>query len=88
MRPAWVGKRRDATEVEIVYALKVAGAKVERLDRPVDLLVRYGDRVFLLECDGITKNRKREQKQLDFIALWDVPRVTTPEQALKAIGAI
>lgn len=67
--------------------MRAAGALVERLDRPVDLLVRFRGRPYLLEVDGITRYRKRAQKQLDFIRVWEVPLVKTPEQALAAIGA-
>jgi hypothetical protein len=87
MRPAWVGKRRDETEPDIVTALEGVGAKVERLDRPCDLLVRFRGRVLVLEVDGITKNRKREEKQKRFLHEWEVPLVKTPEEALRAIGA-
>lgn len=88
MRPAWVGKRRDETEPDIVDALEGAGAQVERLDRPCDLLVRFRGRVLVLEVDGITKYRKREERQKRFLHEWAVPLVKTPEEALLAIGAI
>lgn len=87
MRPAWVGKRRDENEPEIVDALRAVGAKVERLDRPVDLLVKFRGLVHVIEVDGITRNRKREEKQLRFLHEWQVPLVKTPEEALRAIGA-
>jgi hypothetical protein len=87
-RPAWAGKRRDETEPDIVTALERAGAKVERLDRPCDLVVRYRDVLYLIEVDGITKNRKRDAGQVEFLAEWDVPRVKTPEEALRVVGAI
>jgi hypothetical protein len=86
-RPAWAGKRRDETEREIVDALELVGAKVERLDRPCDLLVRFRGLVHVLEVDGITKNRKREAGQLRFLHEWQVPLVKTPLDALRAIGA-
>lgn len=79
---------RDENESEIVEALRKAGAQVEYLSLPCDLLVRFRGVVQVLEVDGITKNRKRAQKQLDFIREWSVPLVKTPEQALRAIGAI
>lgn len=80
--------RRDENESEIVDALRAVGCQVERLDRPCDLLVRFRGRPYLLEVDGITRNRKRAQKQLDFIRDWEVPLVKTIDQALRAVGAV
>ena len=34
-------KRRDKNESQIVYALRLRGADVDLLDRPVDLLIGY-----------------------------------------------
>lgn len=87
-RPAWVGKRRDETEPEIVEALEGVNAEVERLDRPCDLAVWYRGRIFLLECDGITAYRKRDPNQLALLTRWGIPIVRTPEAALRAVGAI
>lgn len=86
-RPAWVGKRRDETEPDIVTALEGIGAKVERLDQPCDLLVNFRGALHLLEVDGISKYRKRDQKQLEFLRDWQVPLVRTPEEAIRAVGA-
>jgi hypothetical protein len=86
-RPAWAGKRRDETEPDIVAALEKAGAKVCRLDRPCDLVVRFRGELYLLEVDGITEYRKRDKEQAAFLEEWQVPKVKTPEQALRAIGA-
>lgn len=82
----WATKR-DETEPPIVTALRQVGAQVEHLDHPCDLVVRFRGRVFLLEVDGITRNRRRKEKQLKFLREWEVPLVKIPEQALKAIGA-
>jgi hypothetical protein len=87
-RPAWAGKRRDETEPDIVAALEKAGAKVCRLDRPCDLVVRFRGELYLLEIEGVTEYRKREKAQETFLAEWQVPKVKTPLQALEAIGAI
>lgn len=86
-RPAWCGKRRDETEADIVAALEGIGARVERLDQPCDLLVRYRGWLFLLEVDGITRYRQRSVKQLEFLRDWQVPLVKTVEEAIRAIGA-
>lgn len=88
MRAAWMGKRRDVTEPDIITALEGVGAQVERLDRPCDLLVRFRGTIRVLEVDGITRNRKRKAGQLQFLHEWDVPLVKTPEEALRAIGAM
>lgn len=87
-RPAWGGKRRDETEPDIVKALEGVGAEVERLDRPCDLAVYFRNRMYLIECDGITEYRKRDPKQLKLFLRWGIPIVRTPEAALRAIGAI
>lgn len=79
--------RRDQTEPDIVSALEGIGAKVERLDQPCDLLVNFRGAIHLLEVDGITKNRKRDPKQLEFLRDWQVPLVKTAEDAIRAIGA-
>lgn len=88
MRPAWAGKRRDENEPDIVTALEAVGAKVERLDRPCDLLVRFRGLIRVIEVDGITQHRRREEKQKRFLHEWEVPLVKTPEEALRAIGAM
>lgn len=89
MRPAWVGKRRDANEPDIVDGLTRAGAQVERLHKPCDLICRYRGQVFLLEVDNpMSKYRKREATQTAFLKAWNVPLVRTAYEALKAIGAV
>lgn len=81
--------RRDGTEGAIVDALIRAGAQVERMDQPCDLLVRFGGRVHLLECEGAkrTGTGTRQEKQVEFLRTWEVPIVKTPLQALEAVGA-
>lgn len=79
--------RRDETEYPIVQSLRKIGAQVEYLDYPCDLLVRFRGRMYLLEVDGIARNRKRAPAQLKFLTEWEVPRVKTDDDALKAIGA-
>jgi hypothetical protein len=82
------GHRSDENASDVVDGLRDVGALVWPLGRPCDLLVLFRDRYFLLDVDGITKNRKRDQAQLDNFALWHVVLVKTPEQALRAVGAI
>lgn len=80
--------QRDANERPIIDALQKF-ALVEQMNRPCDLLVRFRGRVFILEVDNpATKNRKRDDAQLLFLNLWEVPIVQTPEDALRAIGAL
>lgn len=58
------------------------------MQRPCDLLVRHRatGRLSILEVDGITKNRKRDLAQLEFIQDWEVPIVSTLDEALRALG--
>jgi hypothetical protein len=83
-------KRRDATEPAIVKDLRKCGFLVRQQDFP-DLIVRRSSWpagvTRLLEVDGITKNRQRKEKQLEFLRDWNIPIVKTFEDALKAIGA-
>lgn len=75
-------KRRDATEPQIVTGLRACGFKVRQQDFP-DLVVRrpVDGRIFLLEVEGITKNRKRERAQLDFLRDWHIPIVKSFDEA-------
>ena len=76
-------RRVDETQKPIVDGLRAAGIKVVVIEEPVDLLARRPSdgRLFLLEVDGITKSRKRKQKQLDFIKAWNVPIVKNFDEA-------
>lgn len=80
-------KRRDMTERAIIDGLRQLGFQVRQQDFP-DLLVRRRStgQVFLLEVEGVTKNRKREQTQLDFIQSWGIPIVRDLEAALIAMN--
>jgi hypothetical protein len=84
----YAGHRPDANAAVLIRALRDAGVLCWPIGRPSDLLCRYADRLYLLDVDGVSRNRKRDQTQLDNFALWDVVLVKTPEQALRAIGAI
>ena len=86
--------KRDANEALIVTALEAAGAKVWRLNQPLDLLVGANRRFYVLEVkrEGEKKPRKDRATQTETIA--DCQRkglpvyvVRTPEEALQAIGA-
>lgn len=82
--------QRDHTEPPIIRALEQVGAQVEQMKEPCDLLVRFRSRVFALEVQGgkRTGTGKRKEKQLTFLRDWEIPIVQTPDEALRAIGAI
>ena len=90
-------KRVDQSQAPIMRALLAAGASVDTLEgrggRP-DLLIGFRGVTYLLECKtpGYTKSHKqhRENQEL-WRALWrggPAEVVTTPDEALKAIGAM
>ena len=86
--------KRDANEGLIVQALEAHGFEVERMDKPVDLLIqrRGGDRVWLGEVKAVGARRDpRQVKQNDFLDAWPVTVLRTVEDvqdfaALTAIG--
>lgn len=89
-------KRRDQSEPAIVDALEQAGLIVYR-DLPCDLLVRKRQDppgiLRTLECktpqkNGKARKRSDQEAQDQFLADTGTPRVTTPIQALQAVGAI
>jgi hypothetical protein len=92
-RRAFIAKRRDKTEAAIFNALIKAGADVIRLDT-FDLIVLYRGRVFLLECKSIRGKKVQTMREKTRIQVglvnrgWPLSFVTTPEQALQAIGAL
>lgn len=76
-------KRRDVGERAIIDGLRKLGFQVRQQDFP-DLLVRRRStgEIYLLEVEGITKNRKREEAQLMFIREWGIPIVRDLESAM------
>lgn len=76
-------KKRDASEPEIVSALIQCGFSVERLDRPVDLLVGYRKRCWIVECK--VEGAKLNKNQTDFVAGWRGPEVVILRSAQDAI---
>ena len=91
-------KRRDKSEPPIIQALEAAGFEVWPLDKPCDLAVRKstwpGGIVQLLECKtprsqkGTIAKDPRQAAQQNFLQTTGTPIVTTPIEALKAVGAI
>ena len=85
--------RRDLSEPAIVDALEAVGAFCYRLSVPVDLLVYFRERWWLLEVktkrdtkEGGRHKGSREQRA--FCLAFAVPIVETAEEALQAIGAL
>ena len=78
----------DGNQSDIVDALRAIGCDVEVIGRPVDLLVGYRKRNFLLEIKrpGV-KPRKDQQDQQDWIRDWkgQVRVCSSPEEAIKLV---
>ena len=80
--------RTDANQTEIVMALRKAGAYVWVIGLPVDLLVGYKDRTFLVEVKTTSKKRLTSL-QADFFNNWTgstLVRIDSVEAALNMIG--
>jgi hypothetical protein len=82
--------RVDQNQVEIVKALRDAGAYVWIIGLPVDLLVGYNGQTYLVEIK--TNSRKTLTRlQQAFFAKWAgnrLERIESPEQALRMIGML
>lgn len=87
-------KKQDANQNILIEAIEKAGGEVWIIGQPVDLLVRFRGAWHLLEVkrkrrkDGAIATDKRQERQTAFIASTGCPVVTTPLEALMAIGAI
>jgi hypothetical protein len=79
--------RKDGSQAEIVAALRKAGATVIIFDKTPDLFVRYLGLWFALECKP-TKNAKWQKGQKELCEKLGIHVVTTPEQALRIVGAM
>lgn len=84
MRPSRANKR-DANERDIINALEAIGCVVVQLDKPVDLLVGYQARNYLIEVKGARGKLTPEQKY--FMRTWkgQVRVVRDAEEALDFI---
>jgi hypothetical protein len=86
--------RSDNSQAGIVEAIQGAGWSVWIIGRPVDLLCwRRRDGFRLLECKTAYGKQnpkavidKRQKEQIEFIELTGTPRVTSPIEALLALG--
>lgn len=81
----------DANQPEIVQALRDAGASVWIIGLPVDLLVGYKGRNFLMEVKDGSKpksQKKLTSLQENFFSDWtgQVVKVETVDQALQCIS--
>ena len=75
--------RRDANEKEIVDTFEALGITVFRLDRPLDLLIGYKRKNYLVEVKVLGK--KLNNKQKEFVSWWKGQHFVcyTVDQALK-----
>ena len=79
--------RVDANQEAIVSALRNAGAYVWIIGLPVDLLVGYQQKTFLVEIKTTSKKRLTKL-QADFFLKWSgclLFRIDSPEAALRMI---
>lgn len=79
--------KRDIAEREIVAALEQCGFSVVRMDTPVDLLVGFRGRCWLVECKSGSKGYAKDlnKNQKDFDAEWRGPRIVILRSAQDAI---
>ncbi len=78
--------RRDATERDIVSALRKVGAHVLVLDA-FDLLVWYRGKLSMLDCK-VPKGKATAAQEALTRAGWPLVYVETADAALKAVGAL
>lgn len=80
--------RRDLNEFEIVNYLKASGLSVERLNTPLDLLVGYKKRNYLIEIKMPKKTLNA--KQVEFTESWkgQFIIINSIEQAQRFVDAL
>ena len=84
------GKKADRNQKEIVKALEQVGATVLEIGHPVDLLVGYRAKNFLIEVKDplqIPSKRQLTDWQIEFFRDWrgQVRKVETAEEAIKLV---
>lgn len=81
------GAKTDDNEKDIIAALKKIGCTVERIGRPVDLLVGFRKRNYLIECKNTEGRNTLTQAQKKFIPAWQgqVRIVHTPDEAIQLV---
>jgi len=80
--------RTDANQVEIIRLLRqIPGVTVAVIGRPVDFIVGYKGRNFLIECKNKAGRNKLTDAQRKFIPTWtgQVRVAHTFEEILKLI---
>jgi hypothetical protein len=85
--------RKDAAQKDIIAALEAVKCEVWVMEQPVDLLTFYRGRWLPLECktpqkNGKARRRADQTEQTELIQRTAIPVVTTPLEALRAIGAV
>jgi hypothetical protein len=82
--------RVDANQAQVISALRAAGAYVYIISLPVDLLVGYKGKTYLVEIkDGPKKTLTRLQQ--DFFGNWcggGLHRINNADEALNMIGLV
>jgi hypothetical protein len=86
MRRHAYNNRRDANEVSIVEAFKAAGAKVWRLERPVDLLLNIGGQLQLVECK--VHKAGLNAAQIEVARDWPFTVIRSPEEAIELVNSV
>ena len=82
--------RVDANAMQVVSALRAAGAYVWIIGLPVYLLVGYKGHSFLMDIKDVPKKRLTKL-QADFFENWSgstLARIDCPEAALRMIGVV
>jgi hypothetical protein len=86
--------RVDANQRQIISALEAAGAQVDVIGKPVDLLVGKHGRWMLMECKDGSKVKSAQEltpAQKKFFARWEgypFSTVDGPEAALRALAVL
>lgn len=78
-------RKVDATQAEIVAALRKEGVSVWIISTPVDLLTLYCGVWRPLECKPLKRNRNDQEAQDQFLRTTGVKRVRSPQEALAAV---
>lgn len=80
-------KKRDAAEPEVVATLKQCGFSVERIDRPVDLLVGFRRQMWPVEVKSSDKGygKRLNANQQAFADGWRGPDIVILRSAQDAM---
>lgn len=83
--------RSDENQPQIIEALRNAGAKVYHIRQPLDLLVAFRGKFYVMEVKTPTGTLSPSQKdviqEMAYAGCWP-NLVRSPEDALRAIGAM